>query len=274
MNIVNVIPFLKDNAEDFKVHFALGNAGGGADRYEPLYKFLSGDFEEWQRWQNQGNFGRSFIISLITFDKDEWLFAGMYRVHGQEEVAEPWHHYMYDTELMGESKELIGRLTLKYEKTYRNSYPYLENCIDDLEVSQILKEPYSLDIFPGFSNIRIGFNELKHIVDSQITSWKSSMEIMKGIYVISDLKTGKSYVGKADGEYGLWSRWSTYAKNGHGGNKELRELLRQDPNYADNFIYGVLEVLPMNVTDDRLDMRESHWKNILLTRQPFGLNHN
>lgn len=36
--------------------------------------------------------------------------------------------------------------------------------------------------------------------------------------------TGKLYVGKADGEDGIWGRWLSYAATVHGGNVGLKQV--------------------------------------------------
>ena len=59
-----------------------------------------------------------------------------------------------------------------------------------------------------------------------------------------------------------------------GGNVELKRLLAQHgADYAENFRYSILEVCNMNLGNDYIIGRESHWKNILMTRE-FGLNEN
>jgi len=45
-----------------------------------------------------------------------------------------------------------------------------------------------------------------------------------GVYLITDTRDGRQYVGKADGLENIRQRWSAYAANGHGGNVELRGL--------------------------------------------------
>ena len=44
-------------------------------------------------------------------------------------------------------------------------------------------------------------------------------------------------------------------------------------DYKYNFKYSILEVCNMNLGNDYIIERETHWKEILLTRQ-FGLNRN
>ena len=58
-----------------------------------------------------------------------------------------------------------------------------------------------------------------------------------------------------------------YAKNGHGGNKELKKL---DPA---NFQFSILEIVPATATAETVIECENRWKEKLGTRQ-FGLNIN
>jgi hypothetical protein len=92
--------------------------------------------------------------------------------------------------------------------------------------------------------------------------------------LITDTKTGKLYVGSATGEGGIWSRWSDYSKNGHGGNKELIKILKDEgAEYSDNFQYSVLEIADTHSSKDDVLERESYWKNVLCSRD-FGYNAN
>jgi hypothetical protein len=56
----------------------------------------------------------------------------------------------------------------------------------------------------------------------------------------STAKTGYLYVGSAYGEDGIWGRWTKYVStNGHGNNKTLKELVKADKDYADNFKFSI-----------------------------------
>ena len=96
----------------------------------------------------------------------------------------------------------------------------------------------------------------------------------KGVYLISDTKTGKQYVGSAYGVDGIWGRWSDYVNtNGHGGNKLLKELVSSDKDYANNFRFSILMLLPSSVTDKEAIEKEQLFKKKLGT-YAFGLNKN
>ena len=78
----------------------------------------------------------------------------------------------------------------------------------------------------------------------------------------------------AYGGQGLWSRWTAYAKTGHGGNAELKALLAEKGGgHAEKFQVSILEVCDLNASDEFILGREGHWKAVLRTRE-FGLNGN
>jgi hypothetical protein len=127
---------------------------------------------------------------------------------------------------------------------------------------------------PGFNSVRLSFEELASIIRQDNLSWRAALANVAGVYVITDTKTGRLYVGSAYGGVGLWQRWGAYVKTGHGGNKELRELLRKSgPSYAENFQFALVEVCDINASPDYVISREGHWKDVLMTRE-FGLNWN
>ena len=92
------------------------------------------------------------------------------------------------------------------------------------------------------------------------------------MYLILDTSTGKAYVGKASGEVGIWQRWCAYAKNGHGGNVELKRLLKDKAaDYVKNFQYSILEIADTHASEADILKRESYWMEVLKSRE-FGLN--
>ena len=128
----------------------------------------------------------------------------------------------------------------------------------------------------GYDDIDLSFQELESLVRNARPDWMSALESIKGIYLISDIKTGKRYVGSAYGDQGIWSRWCAYVDSGHGGNVELRALVI-DPTLAyrrTNFRLALLEHRPSRTEDKIILDRESFWKRILLTRGEEGLNRN
>ena len=108
-------------------------------------------------------------------------------------------------------KELVWRRVLKPLDIY--PVQKVKGCpikyVDLANVSLVMAE------------LRIALSDLE---------WKKALGSTCGVYVITDECTVKHYIGSAYGQLGVLQRWSEYSKTGHGGNKKLIELLREDPN--------------------------------------------
>lgn len=132
--LFEIIPIEKKDLSNYKLHFAIG--GADRDNKEPLYELRKNKFESWQAIQSRKNFERKYIFSLIYYTVNhEWIYGGIYKRNGVRKAGKDWY---YDTELLEYKKDLIDRLIIHYEKNFRQSYTYLENYYDDLEVSKIL----------------------------------------------------------------------------------------------------------------------------------------
>jgi hypothetical protein len=253
----------------FKLHFARWNG-----KSQPLEVFARNK-QEWHGWQEyrsaRDDFNRPFIFSLIQFyhEPDIWLFGGVFRVLQR-------HRDLYEVELADEGEGFLGRLKLRSAYRERATRVKFENHYDILEVQEILREAYSGRSFPGFESIDLSFEGLETVVRNSRPDWKAALASVKGIYLISDVTTGKRYVGSAHGDQGIWSRWCSYVATGHGGNVELRALV-SDPTLEycrKSFRVSLLEYRPSPTPDETILAREAFWKRILLTRGEHGLNRN
>ncbi|MEX5300883.1 GIY-YIG nuclease family protein [Kocuria sabuli] len=128
--------------------------------------------------------------------------------------------------------------------------------------------------FPGFDNVLLTHAELQAMVeDSRYSSWRTALGAVQGIYLLADTSTGQLYVGKADGGDNILGRWSAYARDGHGGNVALRDLIGPNPSHARHFQFSILRVFGPSVPTAEVDAAEAHFKRALLTRE-HGLNRN
>lgn len=268
--MISLIELLKTKnipLDNYKIHLATGQ------KIPPLDAFYEGKFKEWQEYQNNENFKCDYVLSLISLEGNKWLFVGVYKVLGVTNGTNP--SYQYQTELLPNQDDLIGRIIVQYKREGRASYIWGHKYGKNLEVFEIRPERLSIGDFPGYNKVILSYRQLKIIVTQLEPSWKSALSNVKGIYLISDTSTGKLYVGSATGEDGLWQRWEGYAKTGHGGNIELRSvILEKGIEHVDNFIFTVLEVADFHSTDEFIIKRETHWKDVLLSRKPFGYNSN
>ena len=259
------------NPREYKIHFAKNNGSS-----EPL-DVLVGDADAWKRWQEyrprRNLFNREFIFSLarVYYETDSWMFGGVFR------VSETFPD-RYEVNLTDQGKPFIGRLKLRSPYRSRQPRVNMEGKYDQFEVLEILPQPYSGRLFPGFELIDLSFPELEVLVRNDRLDWRAPLESVKGVYLIAvrSRTAVRRYVGAAYGEQGIWSRWVQYAETGHGGTAELRQLMAdRGLDYCrQHFRFALLEHMPRNTSDESVQDREIHWKKILGTRGRGGLNRN
>jgi hypothetical protein len=122
--------------------------------------------------------------------------------------------------------------------------------------------------FPGFNRLVLDHAQLQAVMrEHRYSAWRTALSSVVGIYLITDTRSGRQYVGKADGVESIRQRWSAYATNGHGGNVELRDLKPA------TFRYSLLRVFDPATPTREIDVAESHFKIALDTRV-HGLNRN
>ena len=259
---------------DYKCHLA--QSSWETDNEEPLDVFCESKSKwlGWQKWRGkQDRFSRQFVFSVMRFypeGSDSWLFGGIFEIVSRNSSN-------YGVELTDQLCGFIGRLKLHLRKESPTTTPYLETYFEKFEVVEILREKYAGPKFPGFENINISFRELEILTQQNRVDWQTALGNVSGIYLITDTKTGKRYVGSASGSQGIWSRWNTYADTSDGGNKELQALLQRDSNYArKHFRIALLEYWPARTPNETISKREKFWKSTLLTRTThrYGLNRN
>mgnify|MGYP000203402939 CR=1 FL=1 len=220
------------------------------------------------------DFSRDYIFSLIDFypEKNRWLFGGAYRVLSRRRESGP----TYDIELLQDSQPFIGRLKLQLKRPGRAKAVNFEKHYNNLVVVEISPTPYSGEAFPGYERIDVGFPVLETVFAIQRPDWKAALENVKGVYLITDESNGKRYVGSAYGDTGIWSRWACYVQTGHGYNDELTKLISTlgKDHARQSFKFALLEHRPMRTDDNVIIQREQYWKDVLLTRGPYGYNRN
>jgi hypothetical protein len=232
-------------------------------REDPIDTYFSGNFKSWQEHQNQKNFEREYIVSLIKLSEaNKWLYVGCFASLGSEPVLPKG--FLYQTKELIEFSEFTGRLIVDFERTGRQSYLLAENWESRISVLEIKEEKLSISDFPGFKKVDITKADLDLIVSSDISSWRSALSIVALIYLITDRKNGMLYVGKASGSVGIWQRWCEYSHTSHGGNVELKLIMKEKgKDYFQNFSYSIIEILDVNTSEGEILDRESHWKRVL-----------
>lgn len=261
--------------ETTKVHLAQLNDY----KEDPLVKFREGTFDDWQCGQKRMEFSRKYVVSLIRIPSTEtWLFAGVFQNNGcSEKKAYPERkdlYYQYDLIKIFDTEEYAGRMYINFKNTARNFIRLGESIQNELAVCSISPARLTFGEFPGYRNVVLDRNSIGAILKLNLQSWRTALSVVKGIYVLTDRDGGKLYVGQANGDEGIWGRWEYYFGSGHGGNVGLKEAFGTgDENRLQNISFAILEVIDPNAEDSEIYRRETHWKQILLSRE-CGHNRN
>ncbi|MEB2780202.1 GIY-YIG nuclease family protein [Algoriphagus sp. C2-6-M1] len=233
-----------------------------------LYKTNRPKFLEYQNVNTKDVFkGVDYIVTFIGEKGVMARFIGVYKV---ESTTLKEDHFEYSmTEVCSHFDDLKERVIIKWNNAI-SWHQWIKNEMEVVEIHPGLHYRQFRDFF----DFILTFDELKGIVANQYRDWEKMLSSTKGIYLISDTKTGKLYVGSAYGEYGIWGRWCKYVlTNGHGDNKMLKELIKNEFNYGSHFQFSILMLLPKTITPDETIRMERLFKNKLGTNS-FGLNQN
>lgn len=272
MNIFNLLATygLEVKPSECKFHFAISNLQKDKD----LFATRTG-FKTFQEYQTKENFSRKFVLSFYKYGDGLWIFAGLWKVVDSQEID--LAHYHYETEFHPSSEGLERRLIVRWPDRFRNSYPNGETLADSLEIHAILSAPDELGKFPGYRKISVSLAGIRSLVKNPASSinWKTALASVAGVYVISDTRKEKLYVGSAYGLQNLWQRWMEYANTGHGGNKALRHEYKERGDAVFNdYIFTLLWHADSSATGEEVIAMEIFWKNALLTRGSRGYNKN
>lgn len=229
---------LKEDPDKIKLVKHVDHASG----YWKIRELVdSGAFDFYQ--SEQGSIKKVFhdcqvIISFMALENNLAELIGVYQVKGFREFNKQdlkiaprilkitsvfsesgYRRIWYNLERLKEFDYLKNRLIVQWNSTRG----WVQR--KDLEIYELMP-PVKVFPFTGYQDVFIDYKQLKHIFDNPRAhkDWKAALEANAGIYRIVDMSNGAIYIGSAYGNEGLWGRWSTYVKNGHGGNKSLKGL--------------------------------------------------
>jgi GIY-YIG catalytic domain len=232
------------------------------------------DFELYQSIQKKGAFGdANYVASFIVppLRPKESLFVGLFAITGGVVAPERTEDPVSRTDASGKYIYELkhDRRLVEYEQKLRVEWgtgtrQWLQRAERQDKLVLAIREEVEVP-FPGFENLCISLED----VDNMPYEWKLQLKQNKGVYLLVEKESGKMYVGSATGEDSLLQRWSDYARDGHGGNVELKKL--KNPSYR----MSVLHAVPMQYPDQDIRASESMWKKKLMSRtREHGLNGN
>jgi len=247
-----------------------------------------GMFETYQSYQERDVFKDcDYVVSFISEGRNQALFVGVYKIvsrgrvngvperyqkhFGPEAKKNSKYRYLLAKESGFEAFE--KRLVFDWFVGSRSWFRILSKETD-LKILQWQPEGYVAD-FPGYDDVILSYIELKEIISNPSGNkvWHDQLSSVKGVYLILDRKTGSLYVGSATGMRGFLGRWSDYAKNGHGGNERLIDIVKRDDRRKYDFQFSILKVVASTTVYDDIIKEETKYKRKLGTRV-FGLNPN
>lgn len=217
-------------------------------------------------------------IGFIPLGDDKWLMSGIVDVLKDNGLSKPANAQYRE-------KKYNFRLVVSYHKYEQNGIRRAKDIINMLEVIEIWAPNKTLnDIkFPGYDKVNISYPDLKNKLQTS-KEWQTALRCRKGVYLITDKKTGYHYVGSAYGKNGIYGRWKTYIKSGYDKdekengkypNVRFKEIVRKNgmKYIQENFYYTILKTFTDDTFDNEIIEWESWWKEALMSRD-FGYNCN
>ena len=265
------------HSDKVKKNSILGKEYEGKSVYD-LYRLHYPKFLEWQCEQNPKYMKQvHYLVVFIGEEQCTCRFIGVFKNNGPAGTTKEGVRYKLE-EVKSDGFDLLkNQVVIEWGKSTQQ---FMHNWTTTKEVIQMYKaaDTSGVPYFTRYEDILLDYSQLKKVVKDK--EWKSKLEACNCVYVIADKKTGQQYVGvtyknsKKGLKAGIWSRWSEYADNGHGGDIKLKELCTNNHKYAENYFqWSILEILPLNVIPKVAIDRETKWKDKLLSRE-FGYNNN
>ncbi len=205
-----------------------------------------------------------YVVSFIGEDGTLARMVGVYQILGRDTERENLTgggKYCYKMVEVDGFDDLNERVIVDWGDSARTFHQWLDR--NDKAIVAVERKGFDW-VCPDYEEISLTYGQLSHVINERLDAWKRKLTVVNGIYVISDRKTGKLYVGSTYNRDGIWGRWEDYARTEHGGDVELASLVAETPDYAkDNFVWSILQTLPLNVSDIEAIRVETLWKNKL-----------
>lgn len=249
-------------------------------------------FETWILSQgNRRNRNDDITFQFIETQPHRWLFVGAYLILDKDALVGSDPIADYDEIPYARAEKLTqyaafeGRAIFDWRNINRAWWYVRPDIVDNVPLYEILGNPIldQANQFPGFENVTVDYPTLQKELTG--SAWQTALGSVYGVYLITDNRTGRHYVGSAAGSGGVLSRWRTYVAKGYDpdeeNNKEypnrgLNELVQKHglAYIRRHFSYSILEIFSKNEQGRKQALaRETYWKDVMQTRR-FGYNRN
>jgi len=166
------------------------------EKDEPLERYIyEENFRLTKTSWHKNELTRDFVVAFTEMNgfRDKWLFIGVFKVNSRKEKNKN-----YEIEEVMKYNKYVNRLIVEYSHDFRNHKPCLETVLDEIYVSQILENPFNTRPFCGYENLDLAFVDLEPIIKLEISDWKSKLEVIKGIYILTDTTNRKALYWKCN----------------------------------------------------------------------------
>lgn len=222
----HLLEFSIDDYDKIRVKFNQINEENAEpkDVYQNRPDEINNNWLFWRKNRRYFSVGQ-IAVCLVDLKDNRWLLTTIKEVTKELSVK---NGINYIGKEIDKFKPYFGRVIIKFHKTSRVQVFKFGKVQDKLEVIQILPTVYDGDDFTGYENVCLSFIQLEAILKRGKRDWLAALKNQKAVYLITDKNNGKLYVGSATGKNGmLLQRWGNYIATGHGGNKELIELVKE-----------------------------------------------
>ncbi|MFR9543379.1 MAG: GIY-YIG nuclease family protein [Rikenellaceae bacterium] len=241
---------------------------------EDFYRNRKDDFIKYQNTQLSSNFkGVNYIVSFIAESGKRARFVGVYKLDGEpitipdtlDGKSKSYYNFV-EIDILGDLKE---RIIIDWVHA-RGWHEWMKNKKEIV----LIGDPLGDLPFPGYMDFTLSRQELERVFEFEYKEWKNALTAVNCIYLITDTNTGQYYVGSTYNTDGIWGRWKSYNESIHGNTKELKKLIKENgESYKINLQYTILEILPLNIIDNKAIERENLYKKKLNSKD-LGLNAN
>jgi hypothetical protein len=195
----------------------------------------------------------------------------LHALYGPLLAAEPdKRHLRYKLERDARFDRLAMRVVIDWGAGDRSWHQWdLEKAVHEV------RPPGAMEPCPALADIDVSLRKLQHLARNEAanSSWRDRLSALGGIYLLTNQRNGKLYVGQAGGEEGFWGRWKEYAGL-KSGNVAVDPALASGELDPDQTSFSVLDEVPLGGDKAQLDALENRWKRRLCSRGEGGYNKN
>lgn len=167
---------------------------------------------DWNYWNNKPYKKGHISIGLVNMGNDRWLLftVGLIKkvldkpVFRDRKQGDEKSGVQVEYETFEKYRDLYGRVVIGYHNSSQQVFRNAESIIEGLVVKEILPSVFTGFDFPGYDNVCLSFEQLEAIVKGNYPSYHNALRNQKAVYLQTDKRTGKLYVGSATARQGCF----------------------------------------------------------------------